>query len=203
MIKQEVLIVPTGVANIASLTAAFKRLGVSTRISNDSLDIKRAKYVALPGVGAFGPAVCKLQEQNLCDAIRDRIHEGKSTLAICLGLQLLGEGSEENDGERGLGVFKGEARRFQSPMKVPQFGWNNVAPDDSCRLVRPGYAYFANSFFLAEAPIGWNVSYSQYGQRFVAALERGSVLACQFHPELSGQWGLELLERWLMRGDSV
>lgn len=202
MTTEEIVIIPTGVANVASLIAAFKRLGASARVSNDPLDIENAARVALPGVGAFGPAMSKLKKLKLCDPIRERISAGKPTLAICLGMQLLAEGSEETKNIRGLGVYPGIARRFQTSVKSPQFGWNIVSPDDSCQLIRPGYAYFANSFYLPDAPSGWSVSYSEYGQKFVAALERGSVLACQFHPELSGIAGLELLKHWLVRGDS-
>jgi len=84
-----------------------------------------------------------------------------------------------------------------SGLPVPQLGWNRVEPDPGCRFLEPGWAYFANSYKLASAASGWTVARTRYGTEFVSAMERGDVLACQFHPELSGAWGAELLGRWL------
>ena len=97
---------------------------------------------------------------------------------------------------RGLAAIPGRARRFPEAVRVPQFGWNQVEPGPGCRLLEPGYAYFANSYRVLEAP-GCRVATAEHGGRFVAALEQGRVLACQFHPELSGAYGQELIARWL------
>ena len=82
-------------------------------------------------------------------------------------------------------------------MRVPQLGWNRIVPRDDAGMLREGYAYFANSYRLADAPSGWRAAFSDYGGPFVAAMERRGVLACQFHPELSGRFGLDLIARWL------
>ena len=111
-----------------------------------------------------------------------RIDAGRPLLAVCLGLQLLAEGSEEAPGRRGLGAIAGIARRFPATVRVPQLGWNVVTPDEAFDAAPRGAAYFANSFRLVDEPgDGWNVARAEYGGRFIAAVQRGAVLACQFH----------------------
>ena len=110
---------------------------------------------------------------------------------------LLGERSDETPGAAGLGVFAGHAERFEASVRVPQFGWNKVVSDADCRYLRVGFAYFANSFRLTITPNGWSAARASHGGPFIAGIERGDVLACQFHPELSGAYGRDLLQRWL------
>jgi len=195
----EVVVVRTGVANLASVLAGLRRAGASPRVTDDPAVVRAAPAVVLPGVGAFGAGVAGLEARGLGAAIADRAREGKPLLAVCLGLQLLLEGSEEGPGHRGLGVVPGVARRFREigGARVPQLGWNRVSPAPECRLLSPGYAYFANSYRLGAPPEGFAIATAHHGGRFVAALERGSLLACQFHPELSGPWGIDLITRWL------
>jgi len=142
-----------------------------------------------------------LHSLRLIDAIRRRIEQGRPTLAVCVGLQVLTEASEESPGVEGLGVIPGVVRRFPETVRVPQLGWNRVtqgpgfgaAADDD-------YAYFANSYRLTGAPDGWLAAWSDHGGPFVAAIEQEGtpgVLGCQFHPELSGAWGMAILQRWL------
>ncbi len=95
------------------------------------------------------------------------------------------------------------ATAFRDGLRVPHLGWNRVTAGDGCRLLKDGDAYFANSYKLDEVPAGWAGATSDHGGDFVAALERGSVLACQFHPELSGAWGQALIERWLAAATGV
>jgi len=192
----EVIVVRTGTANLASVLAGLRRVGAAPRLSDNAAEIEQAARVVLPGVGAFGAAMERLQETGLEQVLRERIAAQRPTLAICLGMQLLCEGSEETPGVAGLGAVAGEVTRISGAVRVPQLGWNRVEADESCRLLNSGYAYFANSFKLDAVPIGWRAAYTDHGGRFVAAMERGPVLACQFHPELSGRWGLELCRRW-------
>jgi imidazole glycerol phosphate synthase glutamine amidotransferase subunit len=118
-----------------------------------------------------------------------------------VGLQVLCDASEESPGVPGLGLVPGTVRRFPSTVRVPQFGWNRVeAPPGG--FLESGYAYYANSYRLDAAPAGWTAATSDHGGPFVGALRRGDVLACQFHPELSGAWGLAMLGRWL-RGETA
>lgn len=115
---------------------------------------------------------------------------------MCVGLQVLFEESEESPGSEGLGVLPGKVGRFPDTVRVPQFGWNRIEPEPGCRYLEPGYAYFANSYRALAAP-GCKVARAEHGDRFVAAVERGPLLACQFHPELSGAFGHRLIARWL------
>lgn len=193
----ETLIVRTGVANVASVVAAFRRLGVEPAFSSRPEDVASAQAVVLPGVGAFEAAMHALRAADLDAAIRDRVLAGRPTLCVCLGLQLLCEGSEEAPGVAGLAAIPHMVTRYPDSVRVPQLGWNRVEPEQGCRMLVSGYAYFANSYRLAEAPADWQVAWSDHGGRFVAAMERDGVLACQFHPELSGPWGLSLIGRWL------
>lgn len=202
MTQPEVLIARTGVANLASVVAGFQRLCATVRLGESAHDIATAARVVLPGVGAFGAGMRRLHETGVAEALRERIAAGRPTLAVCLGLQLLCESSEETPGVPGLGVVPGHVTRFSSGLRVPQIGWNRIVPDDGCRFVQPGHAYFANSFRLPAAPTGWRAALADYDGPFVAALERGAVLACQFHPELSSDWGMALLGRWLTAAEN-
>lgn len=191
------VIIPTGTANLASVLAAFRRLDVDLLPVATSEDVDDADRVVLPGVGTFGSAAERLEATGLTDALRRRVAEGRPTLAVCVGMQFLATSSKETPGASGLGAVEGSISRFDADLIVPQLAWSQVTPDPASRLVEPGWAYFANSFRLTEAPAGWASSTATYGKPFVAALERDGVLACQFHPELSGRWGSDLLQRWL------
>jgi imidazole glycerol phosphate synthase glutamine amidotransferase subunit len=160
-------------------------------------DVAAADRVVLPGVGTAAAAMDRLEADGLVEPLRERIADGRPTLAVCLGLQLLCDSSDENPDRRALGVVRGHVTRFEGGLRVPQLGWNRIVPQPECRLLKEGYVYFANSYRLEDAPEGWAAAMAEYGGPFVAAMERGAVLACQFHPELSGRFGLKLLSRWL------
>jgi imidazole glycerol phosphate synthase glutamine amidotransferase subunit len=196
----EIIVIRTGTANLASVMAALERVGADARTSNDTEDIERAERVVLPGVGAFGAAIDRLEADGLVGSLRMRIDAGRPTLASCLGMQLLFEGSDESPGRAGLGAAPGTLRRFTGNVRIPQMGWNCIVADDGCRVLQTGYVYFANSYRATGAPAGWSVATAHYGEPFLAAIERGAVVACQFHPELSGSAGLELISRWLSMG---
>lgn len=196
-----VIVVSTGSANLASVFAGLERCGAVPRLCETPDDILSAAHVVLPGVGAFGAAMARLREAGFVEPLRERYAAGRPTLAVCLGLQLLGETSEESPGISGLGIIAGGVERFPDTVRVPQFGWNMVTAAAECRLLASGYAYFANSYRLAVPPEGWHAAIAVHGDPFVAAFERGGQLACQFHPELSGPWGQALLTRWLAAPD--
>jgi imidazole glycerol-phosphate synthase subunit HisH len=201
MAAAEVLIVKTGTANLASIKAGLARAGASARMAESPAEIKHAAFVMVPGVGSFGAAMAELREQGTVEALRQRFAEGRATMAICVGLQVLCHSSEENPGVEGLSVVSTEARRFRgAAIRVPQMGWNKVSVAGHSGLLEDGYGYFANSYRLEELPDGWSGAFSHHGGRFLAAMEKGDLLACQFHPELSGDWGLKLMKRWLNRG---
>ncbi len=198
--RPEVLIVPTGVANLASVIAGLRRAGAEPRIEHDAAAIAAASHVVLPGVGAFAAGMEELRRQELDVVLAKRVEEDRATLAVCLGLQLLCESSEESPGVKGLGVVPGHVGHFPPDVRAPQFGWNRIEAQPGCRLLQSGYAYFANSYRLPDIPDGFGAATAEHGGRFVAAIERGRVLACQFHPELSGPFGTELLRRWVEAG---
>jgi imidazole glycerol-phosphate synthase subunit HisH len=193
----EVMIVPTGTANIASVRAAMTRLGAYVSDASTSRDVTDAAGVILPGVGAFAAAMSRVEDRGLDQALRERIRQGHPTLVVCVGMQLMCRESEESPGAKGLDLFDTAVTRFGDGVRVPQLGWNHVEPGSGSRFVEPGWAYFANSYRINHVPDGWVGATTEYGGGFVSALEREDVLACQFHPELSGAWGARLLGRWL------
>jgi imidazole glycerol phosphate synthase glutamine amidotransferase subunit len=196
-----VVVVRTGTANIASIVAGLERAGAAPRVTEDAAEVAAAERLVLPGVGTFGAAMERVAAHGLGEPLRARLAAGRPTLCICVGLQLLAVASDESPGARGLAVVPGTVRRFAGAgLRVPQLGWNRVTADPGCRLLAGGHAYFANSYRLDEAPDGWLVARAEHGGPFVAGLERGAVLACQFHPELSGPFGLGVLRRWLSAG---
>ncbi|MFK7767447.1 MAG: imidazole glycerol phosphate synthase subunit HisH [Mariniblastus sp.] len=191
-------IINTGVANIRSLQAAFDRLGSEWKLTEDPGEIETAKHVVLPGVGAFAAAAESLDRLQIRDAITRRINDSsQSTLCICLGMQLLCESSEEAQSAKGLGVIPQTIKRFSNDVKVPQLGWNQVKPQITGPFYERGEAYFANSFRLESPPDGWGFAETEYGGKFISSVWRGQTLACQFHPELSGQWGQGVLRNWI------
>jgi imidazole glycerol phosphate synthase glutamine amidotransferase subunit len=193
----KVAVVATGVANLASVLAGLKRAGAEPTVTEDAAVVRDAASAFLPGVGAFGAGMEGLRRTGCGDAVAERARKGRPLMAICLGLQMLTDDSEETPGVAGLGVVPGHVTRFRGDVRIPHFGWNHVSPTPGARLLQPGYAYFANSYKLDAVPAGWEGATSEHGGTFVAAIERGPVVACQFHPELSGDWGQDLLKRWL------
>lgn len=219
----KVAVAATGVANLASVLAAFRRCGAAPEATDDADALADADLAVLPGVGAFGPAMEALRAKGLDRAFADRWRRRAPSLGVCLGMQLFFEASEESPGARGLGILPGVAGRIKGALPLPQLGWNRVFAQSAktseqsanaselrsgkYKALREGWAYFANSYRLAEAPEGCRAMAVDYGERFVAALEAGesaggrpALLLCQFHPELSGAWGAELLSRWLGLG---
>jgi glutamine amidotransferase len=192
-----VTVVPTGTANIASVLAAFRRLGAEPAVSQEVSMVEESDRVVVPGVGSFGTAMAEIDRLGMRRTLRQRLDEGRATLAICVGMQLLSTRSEESGGVTGLGYVDRPVTRFPDTVRVPQLGWNQVVAAPGCRFLSDGWAYFANSYRIEEVPDGWSAAGAAHGGRFVAALERGDVLACQFHPELSGPWGSRILADWL------
>ena len=198
---KEVLIIKTGVANTASVEAAFKRCRVNPILSDDPQQIAEAEQVVLPGVGAFGPTVAKLRQTGIDEVIIQRINADKPLLGICLGMQLLFANSSESPDVDGLAVFDTKVSLISgAEIRVPHFGWNKVQPFGKTQYLSPGYAYFAHSFRVKKddfKQLAASGTQSTYGGPFISAIEQGRLLACQFHPELSGLWGAQLLQNWL------
>jgi len=202
-----VVVIPTGSANLASVIAAVRgadsRPDLEPTVSGDADRIRDAAAVILPGVGAFGPAMMRLEALGCIDALRRRIDECRPTLAICLGLQLLAASSDESPGIAGLGVITAPIEAIDDlrdvAARVPHMGrtaldLRPLGDDLACSID----AYFAHGYGLRTTPDGWrSVRIGTSRGSVVAALRRGVVLACQFHPELSGPGGLDLIRAWL------
>lgn len=197
MTTKRVGVVLTGTANLASVLAGLKRAGTEPYLIESQEQVRDATQLVLPGVGAFGAAMEKLRHKGLVEALQERLEAERSTLAICLGHQLLCRASEETPGVEGLGLLDQTVIQFPKTLRVPQFGWSMVTPQEEGGFFRPGYAYFANSYCLAASPEGWEVATSEYGHTYVATMRKGAIVSCQFHPELSSDWGHDLLTRWL------
>lgn len=194
-----ITIVDYGMGNIGSLRNMFRRIGCATELASTPEDLRRASKVLLPGVGAFDPAMERLEATGLGAAVRDRaLVDGVPTMGICLGMQLLGHGSEE--GERpGLSLIPARARRFPaSAGKVPHMGWNVVTPASPSPLTAPlppeSRFYFVHSYYMRAEDPADAILTCTYGVTFDAALQRGNVFGAQFHPEKSHRFGMALLK---------
>jgi cyclase len=198
-------IASTGAANLASVTAMCDRAGITAIITEDADLLYRAGRALLPGVGAFGAAMETLESTGMAKALAARISEGRPTMGICLGMQLFCASSEESPGIPGIGALPCPVGRFQGSLPLPQLGWNRIVPAEGDSFLSPGWAYFANSYRVKTAPEGFLPSSCVYGEDFCATLEAAfdpgtgipAILLCQFHPELSGPWGLDLFRRWM------
>lgn len=198
----DVVIVGTGTANLASVRAAFQRLGHRPVMAEGADEIRHAERVVVPGVGSFGASLERIREQGLAEALSERIRQGHPTLGFCVGHQVMFRTSEESPGAEGLGAVDGHVSRFPSHVHAPQFGWNHISIEGACRYLRDGYAYFANSYRVETIAEGIPAAFALHGGRFLAAFEQGDVVGCQFHPELSGAWGQAFLARWLGHQDA-
>jgi imidazole glycerol phosphate synthase glutamine amidotransferase subunit len=200
MTANKVVVVRTGTANLASVAAAFKRIGAEPIVTEDRTVVEKATRLVLPGVGTLGASMERIVHAGLVESLRERVLAGRPTIAFCVGLQLLCETSDESPGVKALSVVPRHVGRFPAHLAVPQFGWNKIVPDKGASLLEEGYVYFANSYRVETRPEGFVSAMSDYGGPFVAAFEKGAVLACQFHPELSSKFGLALLKRWFDKG---
>ena len=195
--KAAPVIIASGGANLASLQFALRRLGCGAPVSEDPQLIEAASHVILPGVGAARDAMDRLRAAGLVDVIR-RLQQ--PVLGICLGLQLLYTGSDEDDAEC-LGIIPGQARRFprSSRLPVPQMGWNEVNKVADTPLLREvddgGHAYFIHSYALPRGPYTCGVA--DYGGVFSAMVQQDNFFATQFHPERSARFGAAVLSNFL------
>ncbi|MGM9936113.1 MAG: imidazole glycerol phosphate synthase subunit HisH [Candidatus Ornithomonoglobus sp.] len=195
-----VAIIDYGAGNLHSVKNALEFLGAECIITNDKETILTAEHVILPGVGAFGDAMRSLDEKGLTEVVREAADGSRSFLGICLGLQLLFEESEESPGVEGLGVFKGRVVKIpETGLKIPHMGWNNITLEKESRILpkdKP-FVYFVHSYYIEPAEKDVVSAYTEYGAKLDVAVERGNVFATQFHPEKSGDVGMEILRRFL------
>lgn len=198
-----VAVIDYDAGNIKSVLKAFRYLGQDVELTRDPEIIRRADHVVLPGVGAFGDAMKRLADYGLVDVIRQVADDGTPFLGICLGLQLLFDSSEESPGEVGLGILKGTNVRFtEAPgYKIPQIGWNSLHLQNNGRLfegIEDGaFVYFVHSFYAVAENEKVVKATCTYTDVATASVEMRNVFACQFHPEKSGNVGLQILRNFL------
>ena len=191
------LLVDYGSGNVRSAHRALERAGLDVLVSSDPASVADAAALVVPGQGHFRQVMEEFRASGFEQPLRDAIARGVPLLGICVGMQLLFEGSEEAPGVPGLGLFKGTVRRFTGNVSVPQMGWNSIDRVGDSPILRdiacPSYVYFANSYYVpldAEVESG---AISEYGTAFWSAISQGNVHATQFHPEKSGPVGLDIL----------
>jgi glutamine amidotransferase len=200
-----VTIVDYGVGNLASIANMARKAGTNCVISSKPADVAAADKLILPGVGAFDRGMANLEERGLIPALHERaIGRGVPTLGLCLGMQLLGRGSEEG-ARPGLGWLEADTVRFKftadTPLKVPHMGWNFIEPAAPAALVEhlpaePRF-YFVHSYYLACDNPGDVMCWTTYGDRFASGIHKGNLWGTQFHPEKSHSFGLALLKNFL------
>ena len=197
-----IAIIDYDAGNIRSVEKAMAKLGQEVWITRDRERIMNADKVILPGVGSFGDAMAHLREYNLVEVIKDVVAEKKPFLGICLGLQLLYESSEETPGVEGLGILKGKILKIpeQEGLKIPHMGWNSLHLQNDGRLFRGieqnPYVYFVHSYYLKAEEEETVKATTEYSVKIHASVEKENVFACQFHPEKSGDLGLQILKNF-------
>lgn len=197
-----IAIIDYGAGNLQSVKKAFDFIGAESVITNDPKVILSADKILLPGVGSFGDAMDSMHKNGLVETIKECALSGKPFLGICLGLQLLFEESEESPGVKGLGIFKGKIKKFSSDMglKIPHIGWNSLSIKQKNTLFKDipenSYVYFVHSYYLHAEDENDIATVTNYGIDFHSAVGKNNVFATQFHPEKSGDVGLQILRNF-------
>lgn len=196
-----IAIIDYGMGNLFSVQKAFASLGHEAQITSDAAVLRAADRVVLPGVGAFGDGMKHLSDTGLVPVIHEVVEQGTPFLGICLGLQMMFQGSEENPGVAGLGLFAGQVRLIQAEgQKVPHMGWNSLRLRQPSPLFQgvdeQSYVYFVHSFHAVPAEAAVITAVTDYGGEVIAAVGRGHVQAVQFHPEKSSAVGLQMLKNF-------
>jgi len=196
-----IAIIDYGVGNLFSLHSSFKSIGAETVVTGDPEIIKKADKLILPGVGAFGDAAKKLIDSGLDTVVKEQAQSGKPLLGICLGMQLLFEKSYEYGEHNGLGLISGQVVAMEGTLpkdlKIPHIGWNalhfkNKSPlfkyinDNDC-------VYFVHSYYAQNCDEAL-IAVTDYGKTITAAVQKNNIFGCQFHPEKSGNVGLNILK---------
>lgn len=203
---RELTVVDAGLGNLASVERALNQVGAAVHLTSDPDDIAEAAALVFPGQGAFGEGTDELVDGAMGDAIRSVIDAGRPFLGICMGMQLLFDGSEEGGGKKGLGILKGKVKKFPNMtsgegdnarhLKIPHTGWNEVRPSGD-------HYYFLHSYYCEAddaSDVLWTTSYGDI--TFAAAVRRNNVFGCQFHPEKSQYAGLRFLRAFILGGRS-
>ena len=202
----DVAIIDYKMSNLFSVQAACNKVGLSSVITSEKNEILDAKVAILPGVGAFGEAMKYLSDLKLDDTIFQFVDSGKPFVGICLGLQLLFDSSEEFGDYSGLGLIKGKVKKFKfhshnsTKYPVPQIGWNKISRNGSswgntllCNNINDDFMYFVHSYFVEPENDNIMLSKTTYGNtEYCSSIQQNNIFACQFHPEKSGEIGINI-----------
>ncbi|MCA1554484.1 MAG: imidazole glycerol phosphate synthase subunit HisH [Chloroflexi bacterium] len=195
-----IAIIDYGLSNLRSVQRAFAQVGVDAQIINTPAALHAASGAVIPGVGAFGKAMLNLRERGFIDAIHAFVASGRAFGGICLGMQLLFEQSEELGQHEGLGLLRGEVRKFTGAMLVPHIGWNQIQVTRATPLLdeipSDSYAYFVHSYYCAPRDDSVVCATTEYGSDFASIVARDNIYAFQFHPEKSQQVGMQMLRNF-------
>lgn len=198
-----IAIIDYGAGNLHSVKNALDFLGAENMVTNNEKEILCADKIILPGVGAFGDAMRHLCENRLDCTVHKAVEEKIPLLGVCLGMHLLFEESEESPGVPGLGIFKGRVVRIPQTgdLKIPHMGWNNIRLKKDSRLLRglgtDPFVYFVHSYYIRPEENDIVSASTVYGTDLDIAVEDGAVFATQFHPEKSGETGLNILKNFI------
>ena len=203
-----IAVIDYGVGNLFSLLSSLNYVGLDTKLTNNIEEIKNAKGIILPGVGAFRDAIGNLEKYRLKEILINEAKNGKPFLGICLGMQMLFEKSYEYGEYEGLGLINGTVEEIKkyipenSDLKIPHMGWNSLIINDSFKddkilkdVNDNEYVYYVHSYF-AKTDMKNIVAYSEYGTKIPGIVKNENVYGMQFHPEKSGDTGLKLLKNW-------
>ena len=196
-----IAIIDYGVGNLFSLSSSFKAIGADTVVTGDIETIKKADKLILPGVGAFGDAAKKLKDSGLDIVVKEQAQNGKPLLGICLGMQLLFEKSFEYGEHEGLGLIEGQVVAMQGSipenLKIPHIGWNALQFKTDSPLFKyindNDCVYFVHSYYAQNCDSSL-IAVTDYGKPLTAAVQKNNIFGCQFHPEKSGNVGLNILK---------
>ena len=199
-----------GVGNLYSVEKALTAVGANVTVTSDAKILEQAEKIVLPGVGAFGDCMKNLEATGLIPTILEQAATGKPLLGICVGLQIMFEESEESPSVKGLGIFKGVVKKISAEnLKLPHIGWNSIKigrKDSAIKFSSPklfanlddkSYFYFVHSYHAVPSNASLITATTDYGETVTAAVELGNIFATQFHPEKSGDVGLQVLKNFV------
>ncbi len=196
-----IAVVDYGIGNLRSAEKALQHLGADARLTGDARAIGQAAAVVLPGVGAVGACMDALRRSGLEAVTKEAATDGRPFLGICVGMQMLFDGSDESPDVTGLGIVSGRVTKLPGTVRLPQMGWNTLSITPGSRLCArlpdPAWLYFVHTYAPEPRDASVVAAWCDYGRTFAAAIEQGPVWATQFHPEKSSAVGLQLLQNFV------
>lgn len=196
----KIAIVDYGMGNLRNVEKALQFIGAPAEITDDAEKISNSIAIVLPGVGAFPDAMKNLNDKGITELLKEKVRKGKPLMGICLGMQLLFDESEEVRLTKGLGLLKGNIIKLQVNLKIPHMGWNNLIMDTPCEILKGvnegSYVYFVHSFYADVKEKEVLNAHSSYEIDVPAVVSSGNVFGIQFHPEKSGEPGMQILKNF-------